>query len=1562
MMAAGPASAALNVAGDLLVDLDASGLPDGTVSFVTNNGTLSGVFSPFGDAPVRVVPMGASGVKGLVLDSHAWMEHTATPGGTRVPAAAGLVGANPTCSIEAWVINPTIEWEETIVAWGKRDMNCGNNMAFNYGSDGGYGAVGHWCWDLGWNGAPAAGQWHHLVYTYDGTTVKVYADGVLKNQMVSSFTTETGTAVTLGAQHYNDGVGVPTWINGSLVLARVRVHDAALTDADVLNNYNVEAGTFVLTGSALPAAPTHRYSFNNAPGDASGQTVSDTGTPGGGDAVVRGSPTTFTGTKVSLGGGSSATAAYVDLPNGLLSSMSTNNSGPGKITLEGWVSRTGNQSWARLLDFGNTAGGELGGPGGGGAGNNYFCLGAQIGGDLNFRRLEIWGGGLYDFKSFLDATAHHFVATWDEATGEILVYLNGVQAARMVTTQPMSFIQDVNVWLGRSNWTADSNLQGDYDEFRVYNYLLTPAQVQRNYQSGPDAIVLAGVAASVSATPASSVGVHSATLNGQLLSATAPTDITIYYGTSDGGNNKSNWETNVALGTLPVGTFAAPVAGLAANSTYFYRSYASNANGEAWSLPISFATLSPATFQTTTPITVTPLYARPRVQLLTASRAATEVRLYWATNDGGANTADWTNVVSLGTPVPGMLAPKLAGLAPATTYYYRFYATNEDGEVWSASTQTLTTQPVFDPAGFNYYLDFTVTGYTQPEMLTNFPVEIVFGSGLAGFDYGTVLSAGAADLRFVEMGGGELNYEVDTWDTGGNSVLWVQAPELTNGTVLRAYWGKSGQTAPVYTSNGATWEEGFAAVWHMNTSLVPDATGHGWNAHTINTPAAVTATPGQVGTAQDYNSAAGNGTTEVGNMKLTNMTLSAWVWLRETSREGIFMAKDGDLFFWQQGTGLRQETYPWGGDTIPNVGDAGGAGQWFHMAATVQGNVQAIYLNGVQFGSAWNKTPPNPGDNQFCIGGVPWGRIMNGKLDELRAERAPRSPAWIWASWKNQSAPPSFYTAGALTYIGPPILNLITPTIANIGPTNATLGGTVTTDGGNGVLVWGTVWDTTPAPTANALEIAGPGTAPIVFTQDRIGLSPGTHYYFRAWASNAVDGIKYSSDRDFYTEPDAATAVAFSALSNVSFTVGWTPPTPSAGCLVVVRRAAAVSAGPVDGTTYAASAFFGLGAELAPGEYVVHAGPGTSVNVTGLYPGETYHIAVFAYAGSGALLNYQQLTPATGSQTTANRQGPLAVAGDLLVDLNIFQGLATNVSGLVTYWTNLGTLGGEFAADGDDTTKPPRTTAGGLPCLSFDGVGEGDHLRASFPAPASMTGTAPNFTVELWMNNPSIATEEWAFGWARGWTCQRHAGIGYGNHPAFGIVAHWCDPDMGFDGGIPAAGVWHHIVVTMDSATMMERVYVDGALNAQESKTGGAALDIWPGDPVTLGNTLNGDLTYRGGIAYSGSINALRVHSLALTAEQVAANYQLGPRFALPSEDVQAQVARSGDDVTITFNSVPGLRYKVEYATSLPAAPEAWTEVFPGVEEATGTTTSVTDYGAVISGDAQRFYRVVQEP
>ena len=57
-----------------------------------------------------------------------------------------------------------------------------------------------------------------------------------------------------------------------------------------------------------------------------------------------------------------------------------------------------------------------------------------------------------------------------------------------------------------------------------------------------------------------------------------------------------------------------------------------------------------------------------------------------------------------------------------------------------------------------------------------------------------------------------LNYEIEQWNPAGNSYVWVQVPRFTNNCSVLAQWGGfTGSTAPAYTTNGATWSNGFSA-------------------------------------------------------------------------------------------------------------------------------------------------------------------------------------------------------------------------------------------------------------------------------------------------------------------------------------------------------------------------------------------------------------------------------------------------------------------------------------------------------------------------------------------------------------------------------------------------------------------------------------------------------------------------------------------------------------------------------------------------------------------------------
>jgi len=507
------AEAQLQVAGSLLVNIDATTAPLGSLASITNNGTLGGVFEArYGTNVPAVAIVNGNGSQGIRFDGRQFLQHVNVPGGTNVPADATLTGVNPTLSIEVWALNPGISGEETMVSWGHRGGNPdGSNMSFNYGFDDRWGAAGHWGGaDMGWDpccdggsnppGVPRSGDWHHLVYTFDGSVQRAYADGVLKNSEVVGLNIFAPQAIMIGAQWDNDGATVLGDLRSSMTMAKVRIHSEALTATQVATNYTLEASGFSVGGSPLPFGPIHRYSFSNPAGVASpGSVITDrVGTAHG---VVRGDGANFTGTRLTLPGGSSGSAAYVDLPNGLLSTNGALNGGTGEITMEGWVKNTGTRNWGRIYDFGNGLAGEITDVGGNSEGRDYWFLSGSEGTNPQRHNVSIRNlippTGSDTGIAWDTANANrdfHFAVSWKESTGEWLIYENGtLVASRFVdpANDKFSAIQDVNVWLGRSNWTTDENFQGEYDEFRIYNHVLTPQQIRASYTAGPDSLATA---------------------------------------------------------------------------------------------------------------------------------------------------------------------------------------------------------------------------------------------------------------------------------------------------------------------------------------------------------------------------------------------------------------------------------------------------------------------------------------------------------------------------------------------------------------------------------------------------------------------------------------------------------------------------------------------------------------------------------------------------------------------------------------------------------------------------------------------------------------------------------------------------------------------------------------------------------------------------------------------------------------------------------------------------------------------------------------------------------------
>jgi hypothetical protein len=254
--------------GDIVVNLDATQLPEGPLPTWVNSGSLPGNFTSAGTVVPRVSTI--AGGKGV-----AFIGGTAGTDGTHyIGPVANLTGP-VSRSIEAWVYNPNAQGEETVFGWGRRGGPDGSNVSFNHGTDPSFGAVGHWgVPDIGWNGQIDFNRWSYIVYTYDSAnlTTTVYKDGQVANTepgvtLQTHSLSTANTPLNFRVARQNAGAGTPSGVGvGEITIAKIRVHDLALDAGAIAATYNTEKAQFGLADTdndGMTDGYENRYPFLN---------------------------------------------------------------------------------------------------------------------------------------------------------------------------------------------------------------------------------------------------------------------------------------------------------------------------------------------------------------------------------------------------------------------------------------------------------------------------------------------------------------------------------------------------------------------------------------------------------------------------------------------------------------------------------------------------------------------------------------------------------------------------------------------------------------------------------------------------------------------------------------------------------------------------------------------------------------------------------------------------------------------------------------------------------------------------------------------------------------------------------------------------------------------------------------------------------------------------------------------------------------------------------------------------------------------------------------------------
>ena len=239
----------------------------------------------------------------------------------------------------------------------------------------------------------------------------------------------------------------------------------------------------------------HRYTF-----DGVGTTVLDS--IGTADGTVVGASLTGQGS-LTLVGFTGDQAQYVVLPHGLLRQLHD-------ATFEAWINWAGSSArdgtrtpWQRIFDFGEGTTGIEGEQASGGDALSYLFLtpqtaprtateviSARVAYQVPHNPQSVSLETVVNTNPLPIDVDTHVGVVIDSGAHRMSMFVNGaiVAATDIVQDDPLSYVYDINDWLGRSQFPVDDGFTGSFLEFRIYSVALTAAQIQASYDAGPDLI------------------------------------------------------------------------------------------------------------------------------------------------------------------------------------------------------------------------------------------------------------------------------------------------------------------------------------------------------------------------------------------------------------------------------------------------------------------------------------------------------------------------------------------------------------------------------------------------------------------------------------------------------------------------------------------------------------------------------------------------------------------------------------------------------------------------------------------------------------------------------------------------------------------------------------------------------------------------------------------------------------------------------------------------------------------------------------------------------------------
>ncbi|MGQ0591683.1 MAG: LamG-like jellyroll fold domain-containing protein [Gammaproteobacteria bacterium] len=399
-----------------------------------------------------------------------------------------------------------------------------------------------------------------------------------------------------------------------------------------------------------------------------------------------------------------------------------------------------------------------------------------------------------------------------------------------------------------------------------------------------------------------------------------------------------------------------------------------------------------------------------------------------AYNSGKTTFSGFSNEVSTTTasaPTASFTANPTSGTAPLTVTF----TDNSTGNIttWSWNFGDGTTSAAKNAAKTytnpgSYTVGLTVTGPAGTNTATR-TISVATAAPVANFTATPI--SGSAPLAVTFTNGSSGTVSGYSWSFGDGGTSTAPNPAYTY-TKAGTYSVSLTATGPggtnTKTQNGyITVSSGLVGAYNFEEAsgtTVVDASGMG-NKGTIRGAARIT--QGRFGNALSFDGVDDWVTVnDSASLDLTTgVTLEAWVY------PIVDMTQWATVILKEQSGGALYELYANSDQSQPltsvTVGRryrvlSGGpwllTNQWTHLAATYDGTIQRLYVNGIQVAQRPQTGPIQVSSNPLRLGGNSvWGDFFKGRIDEVRVYQRALSAAEINADLNSAiatSTPPVF--------------------------------------------------------------------------------------------------------------------------------------------------------------------------------------------------------------------------------------------------------------------------------------------------------------------------------------------------------------------------------------------------------------------------------------------------------------------------------------------------------------------------------------------------------------------------